>query len=206
MAIVLMSAAAAASDAFTFFGDRVFASVMTGNLVLLGISITSRDGSLAAHAGASLLGYAMGASIGARLCVRGSDWPAGTRPALAIELGLLGLVAAARGLVSGALGYPVELFLLGCLSAGMGLQSALNRAAPRSPTSTTYLTGTLTRVISSLARGRGVAPEHLTLATLGAAVLGAGADAALVHYAHRLAPMLPVALIAATLAVLWRRA
>jgi hypothetical protein len=64
---------------FTRLGD-VFTSVMTGNLVLLGLAVGRLSGSLATHAVVALAGYLVGAAAGARL-VQGTRLmrPGGTR-------------------------------------------------------------------------------------------------------------------------------
>jgi hypothetical protein len=81
----------------------------------------------------------------------------------------------------------------------MGIQSAVGRAAPLVKGSTTYLTGALTEVVASLATGRGLARERQTLLVLGAAVVGAGAEAALVLFVPRVGPLLAVVAVGCVL-------
>lgn len=194
LAVLLLGLATGASDAFSFLTGGVFASVMTGNLVLLGLSASSREGTLAVHAGLSLAGYVGGALVGARICrpTSAPTWPPGCRATLGIELALLLGVAVARGAIGGPVSSSLELTLLAGTAAAMGLQSAVGRAAPLVKRSTTYLTGALTEVVASLATGRGLARERQTLLILGAAVVGAGAEAALVLFVPRVGPLLAV--------------
>jgi len=179
---------------------------MTGNLVLLGLSASTRDGALAAHAGASLCGYVVGAVVGSRICrpVRTPAWPRTAVVALAVELSALFVVAVIRGAVSGALPAPLEAVLLGVTAVAMGLQSAVGRAAPAVRRSTTYLTGSLTDLLASMSAGEGLARERQALGVLVAAVLGAGADAALVTFVPRTGPLLSVACVGAVLALVVR--
>jgi uncharacterized membrane protein YoaK (UPF0700 family) len=203
LALLLLGLATGASDAFSFLTGGVFASVMTGNLVLLGLSASNREGTLALHAGLSLGGYVGGVLVGVRICRPPSapDWPPGCRAVLGIELALLVGVAVARGTIGGPVSSPVELSLLFGTAAAMGLQSAVGRAAPLVKRSTTYLTGALTEVVASLATGRGLARERQTLLVLGAAAVGAGAEAALVLFVPRVGPLLAVLAVGCVLLV-----
>ncbi len=75
LAVVLTIGTGATDVAsFTRLGD-VFTSVITGNLVLLGLAIGELSGALATHAVVAFAGYMAGVAIGARLV------PAGRRPA-----------------------------------------------------------------------------------------------------------------------------
>jgi uncharacterized membrane protein YoaK (UPF0700 family) len=181
----------------------VFASVMTGNLVLLGLSASTRDGRLALHAGLSLCGYVTGALVGTRICRSATavNWPRESSIVLGIELSVLVAVAVARLAVAGTVPGTLEALLLAAMSGAMGLQSAVGRAAPLLKRSTTYLTGALTEVIASVASGDGLRGEGQTLLVLGAAVLGAGAEAALVLFVPRIGPVLVAVAVATVLLV-----
>jgi uncharacterized membrane protein YoaK (UPF0700 family) len=66
--LVVLAATTGAVDATTFERlGHVFASVLTGNLVVLGVSAVATDGRTAASAGCALGGYALGALSVARL-------------------------------------------------------------------------------------------------------------------------------------------
>jgi uncharacterized membrane protein YoaK (UPF0700 family) len=203
LVVVVLGAAAGASDAVTFLGGQVFASVMTGNLVLVGVSASSRNGSLALHAGLALAGYAAGALMGTWRCrpTPSPTWPPGTLTVLAVELAGLVAVAVARGVTVGTVPAALESVMVAVAAAAMGLQSAVGRAAPARPRSTTYLTGALTEVLASVTAGRGLAGDGATLAILGAAVLGAGGAAALAVFEPRVAPLLAVTLVTVALLV-----
>ena len=64
---VVLTLASGATDVATFIRlGSVFASVMTGNLVLLGLAI-GRSGALATHAVVAIAGYSVGVAAGTRL-------------------------------------------------------------------------------------------------------------------------------------------
>ncbi len=201
LSLFLLGLATGASDAFSFLTGGVFASVMTGNLVLLGLSASNREGTLAVHAGLSLAGYVGGALVGSRICRPSSApaWPPGCRATLGIELAVLLAMALVRGAVGGRVPSLLELTLLAGTAVAMGLQTAVGRAAPLVKGSTTYLTGALSEVVASLATGRGLARERQTLLVLGAAVFGAGAEAALVLFVPRVGPFLAVLAVGSVL-------
>ena len=73
MPVALLALTAGATDALSFLGlGGVFSSVMTANLVLLGLSAATHNateygGELAAHAGFALAGYLTGALTAGRL-------------------------------------------------------------------------------------------------------------------------------------------
>ena len=199
--LVLLGMTAGAADAFTLLSGQVFASVMTGNLVLLGLSASSRNGSLGLHAGVSLGGYVVGALFGVRGCrpETGSRWPSRVVLLLGAELVLLATVAVARAISVGRPSSSLETALLALASTAMGLQSAVGRVAPGGPGSTTYLTGALTELLAALSTGEWSGREWNTLAVLVAALFGAGAETALVLFAPRVAPVLMAAVVAGVL-------
>lgn len=198
--VLILGAAAGASNAVTYLGGRVFASVMTGNLVLVGVSASTRDGALALRAGLALCGYVAGALVGTRRCQPALTraWPTGVVPVLVVELAGLAVVAVVRGIWPGTNHGALEVSLI-LTAASMGLQSAVGRAAPVRPRSTTYLTGALTEVVASLAAGPGLVRESETVVIFAAAVIGAGAAAALEVFVPRVAPTLAVVLVATAL-------
>src|SRR3954454_9178230 len=78
--LVLLAVTSGATDALGFVAlGGAFTSVMTGNMILLGISATTADGSLAVRSGAAIVFFMLGAFIGARIArtPRAGDpvWP-----------------------------------------------------------------------------------------------------------------------------------
>ena len=126
---------------------KVFSSVITGNLALLGVATGQHDAMLALNAGLALAGYACGVLAGGTFAgtpERGQPaWPAG--------------------------GSRLAMLLLG--AAAMGMQSTAVRRL--GPMSTTYLTSTLTGVLSALAIRRWPAEWQRSTGVILAAVIGA---------------------------------
>jgi uncharacterized membrane protein YoaK (UPF0700 family) len=165
---------------FTRLGD-VFTSVMTGNLVLLGLAIGRLSGSLATHAVVALAGYLAGVAAGARLVqadeAHEARWYETVPAALLLELVLLGGFTVGWELTGAAPHGAAQLVLLPLAAAAMGTQSAAARGFG-ARVSTTYLTGTLTSVVAALVttrRAAGVQWREVSLLvalTAGAALGG----------------------------------
>lgn len=140
---------------FTRLGG-VFTSVMTGNIVLGGLSIARGSVSLLLHTVTAVGGYVAGVAFATRVVLAASDKPAGftarVRAALLVELVLLcGLTVGWE--VSGARPAGLaEFCLLAVGAAAMGTQSAAVQQMGLTSVSTTFLTGTLTGLVGSLAR------------------------------------------------------
>jgi uncharacterized membrane protein YoaK (UPF0700 family) len=142
---------------FTRLGG-VFTSVMTGNIVLCGLSIARGSVSLILHTVTAVCGYIAGVAFATRFVLApGPDQPAGftTRVHAAFRVELLLLCGLAAGWwISGA--RPVgwaEFCLLATGAAASGVQSAAVQQMGLTSVSTTFLTGTLTGLVGSLARG-----------------------------------------------------
>jgi uncharacterized membrane protein YoaK (UPF0700 family) len=185
----------------------VFASVMTGNLVLLGVSISRRNGSLAAHVGVALAAYIVGVVAGAMVAGRPDrgrpTWPARVTAALLVELALIAGLTVGWELAGGhPVGQP-QLLLLGLASLAMGVQSAAVRSLAAPGLSSTYMTGTLTSLVTAVAAGDGLAGQRQNLAVIAAVVVGAIAAGVLVLEVPRAAPA--VALVALSSVVVTAR-
>ncbi|MFE9567943.1 DUF1275 family protein [Streptomyces sp. NPDC006692] len=164
-ALLLLSAASGATDAFAFLClGKVFAGVMTGNLVLVGASVGAGDRAVVPRAVTALAGYALGAG-GAAL----AEHRLAPRLLLGAETVLLALAAAgwALGLAS-SLGS--QLALLVALSVAMGVQ------AHTWGTPTTYFTGTFTKLAGRLARRAPGGSDRWVAVRLAAVVAGAAAS------------------------------
>jgi uncharacterized membrane protein YoaK (UPF0700 family) len=180
---------------FTRLGG-VFASVMTGNLVLLGLAVARASGVLAAHVGVSFAGYIAGAAIGSKVGARsGSEdeaWPAAATTTLVIEIAVFAVFTAGWELAGAHPAGPWQLCLLGAAALAMGLQSAATRSV-RTPLSTTYLTGTLTGAVAEIVtagrRGKGIS---LSVTVLAAAVAGAAAGGGVLAVLPAALPVLPM--------------
>jgi uncharacterized membrane protein YoaK (UPF0700 family) len=164
LAAVLLTIGTGGTDvvSLTRLGS-VFASVMTGNLVLLGLAAARTSASLAGHTGVAIGGYALGVAIGARVIAlaprrrgtgrRAADpagWPATVTAALVLELVLLAVFAAGWELTGPHPAGASQYLLLVTATVAMGIQGAAVRGFGRGEYATTYLTGTLTSLIAGL--------------------------------------------------------
>ncbi len=191
--VVLLTVTAGAVNAVSFLAlGKVFSSVITGNLVLLGVAASTHSSIEAIHAGVALAGYAAGVLAGAPLAARRSHrtgaWPASVTTTLAAELCVLAGFCIGWELSHGRPRGGAQLALLVVLAAGMGMQSAAVRHLGQM--SSTYLTSTLTGVLAGLVtRTR---PEGFvrSVGVLAAVVVGALAGGTLATRAYAWLPVL----------------
>jgi uncharacterized membrane protein YoaK (UPF0700 family) len=158
IAIALTFGSGAADVAsFTRLGS-VFSSVMTGNIVLWGLAVARGSLTLASHTAVAVGGYIAGVAVG--------TWVAhGFKEASSNQEGVLPshviwvLLAELTLLAGFAVGWEVsgaspagwaQFCLLATLAAAMGMQSSAVNDMGLAQVSTTYLTGTLTGLVSSL--------------------------------------------------------
>lgn len=208
IALATLAAASGCLDvaAFSHLGGA-FASVMTSNLVFLGVAAAKANATLAAHSAAALAGYVAGVAAGSAMAPPSdTEDRLGTRALsilLALECALLAGVAAFWIALDAR---PVDwqqIVLLAVAALAMGLQSAAARELGNPQAGTTYLTGTLTGVVSALAtRTR---PDPVALICLGSLLIGAGVAAALLETAPDTAVLPPAAALAAVLTLSHRR-
>lgn len=170
-----------------------FASVVTGNLVLVGYSVVRTDVSFLVRPATAVAGFAVGVAAWLLL------WR--TRPRalvtqLGAELALLVAVAAGWLLTDGRPVTAAGIALLAGAGAAMGAQSAVSL---RLGAATTYLTGTLTRVIADLLAGRR-GRQGAALREIGALIAGAATTGLLLLHLRWAAPLLPVLLLGLAIA------
>jgi uncharacterized membrane protein YoaK (UPF0700 family) len=201
-ATVLLTFGTGVVDVSTFLVlGHVFASVMTGNLVLLGLAAGTGDGTLARSVGTALVGYAVGVAVSGLVSrpLEGHRhrWSALSATHLLVLAAWVVLWVTVRD--AGAAG---ALWTLGVAAAAMGVQSSLVRVVGGQGMSTTYLTSTLTRLVWDLG-------HHARLswgdpARCAALVAGAVAGGLLVGHAAVWTPA-PAAAAAVLAAAWWRR-
>jgi uncharacterized membrane protein YoaK (UPF0700 family) len=203
--LVLLSLTTGATDAISYTRlGNVFASVMTGNMVLLGVSAGKREMNLAAHAGVSFAAYIAGAALGARLCGEQPSmrrWQQRARTALTIELVLFAGLTIGWELASAHPRGNVQLILLPMAVIAMAVQASLVRSMPQKAPSTTYMTGTLIAAIASLMMGSPLKQQERRIGAVVGLISGAGLATALVEEAPRAAPLLVIVLLLSALAV-----
>ncbi len=177
--LVLLTLTTGAVDASCFLHlGNVFSSVITGNLVLLGVAAATQSASLAIHSGVALAGYSAGVLIGAPIATRrargGETWPLSVSVTLVAEFCVLAAFSVGWELTGGRPGSTAQVLLIAALAVAMGIQSAAVRQL--GGMSTTYLTGTLTAVVTELVtrdRGPGFARSVGVLAAIvSGAVIG----------------------------------
>jgi uncharacterized membrane protein YoaK (UPF0700 family) len=211
--VVLLALVSGATDAIGLVAlGGAFTSVMTGNLVILGVSASTTDGALAIASGGAILAFCAGAALGARLAgsPRPGDpvWPRPVTVGLAVELVLLLGYAVGWWVSGGSPGPVLTLTLLFVMAAALGIQSSTVQRFGVGGLSTTYLTGTLTTVVIRLASGRGLREVRGSVEILLGLVAGAAAGAGLLVVAPLTAPafqLLPLAAVIVVAAVVGRR-
>ena len=196
---------------FTRLGG-VFTSVMTGNIVLGGLAVAERSLSLAAHAAVSIAGYIAGVAGGTWIAYgfkaakpaddegRASVLPAHVNWALFAELVLLAGLTTGWEITGARPAGWAQFCLLAVAAAAMGVQASAVNEMGLTNVSTTFLTGTLTGLVSSLVRPGQETPHGLRrFGVLIGLAVGAGLCGLLMATAADGAPALPLAAIITTL-------
>jgi uncharacterized membrane protein YoaK (UPF0700 family) len=187
---------------------EAFASVMTGNIVLMGVAAGTTDAWRALSCVAALLGYVSGGLIGSWWTRRGRRerepiWPARVTRTLAIELVLLVGAGVVWAIFSHAQNHVLPLSLLTAAAAAMGIQGAAVRAIG-TPVSTTYMTGALTGLVEALAlRTRFSATHRHGAVGLASLLAGALAGGVVVLFARPAALVVPVVALTLVIVISW---
>jgi uncharacterized membrane protein YoaK (UPF0700 family) len=212
---VLLTFASGASDvaSFTRLGS-VFTSVMTGNMVIFGLSLARGSVSLASHTAVAVAGYVAGVAVGTRVMwyhaerdggsgdePSGGEWPPHITLALLAELALFAAVTAGWELTGSRPTGAAQFVILVLAACAMGIQSAAVNQMGLRNVSTTYLTGMLTGLVTAIARPdkkpTGRRRPGVLLGLLAGAVL-AGTFLATVP---AVVPLLPLLAVAVTVAL-----
>ncbi|MBC6460641.1 YoaK family protein [Actinomadura sp. HBU206391] len=210
--LTLLALGSGASDALSLTSlGTVFTGMMTGNLILLGVSLGHARFADALPAIASIAAFVAGVYAAASWL---RDIRAGpSRPWPRRVVHLMAALSAAQAVVlvwwsasGGHPGPPARLALVGLTAAAMGVQSRAVIAIATSGTSTTYLTGTLTTLATELATTGEPFAMRRRLAVIIAAVVGAILETVLLIWARAVAPALPLATTLVVIAITgWRR-
>jgi uncharacterized membrane protein YoaK (UPF0700 family) len=194
-AAVALAVVSGATDSLGFLAlGGVFTSVMTGNMVLLGTSVGRLDSKLAVHSVVAIVCFVLGCVAGARIAGAAQPddpvWPSAITRAIWVESGAI-LVFAITWWSSGSHpGASIQLVILVVNAFALGIQSSAVLRFGVSGLSTTYLTGTLTTLVTRLThrhRFRDVLPSAIILAGL---ITGAAVMAVLLRFARPVAPAL----------------
>jgi uncharacterized membrane protein YoaK (UPF0700 family) len=202
-AAMALAATSGATDAIGFLSlGHVFTSAMTGNLVLLGISLGHRNGERAGRVLASLACFMVGAALGARIArSRKADdpvWPPAITNALAIEAVIFVVYAACWWSVGARPDIVGKAVLLGLGAVALGIQSsAMQRFGVG--LNTTFLSGSLTTLVGQLATGHRFRETRHHLLLLLGLVCGGTVAALLVIHSPGFAPLVQLVPLAAAL-------
>lgn len=150
--ILLFTWAAGCVDAIVYIVAHVFTANMTGNAVLLGISVGKALSMATLRSLVALVIFVAGAVLGAVLVAErthGIPWK-GIRIAVAIETVVLALFAAIFFVPHPAESEAVVEALIILSGFAMGLQSATVKRLNMPGIATTYITGTMTSLIAGL--------------------------------------------------------
>jgi uncharacterized membrane protein YoaK (UPF0700 family) len=207
LALVALTAGTASLDVTAFFRlGGVFASVMTSNLVFVGVAVVKTEAAFGVRCAVAILSYIAGVGLGSAIAPpSGRENRLGTRP---LSLLLTGELAVLVGYAIWWMAVDARpagwarLALLGGIALAMGSQSAAARQLGSPHVGTTYLTGTLTSLVSSVSARRRPDPE--SIAVLVALLVGAGAAAALIDAAPITVPLLALAGVGTAVALSWR--
>jgi uncharacterized membrane protein YoaK (UPF0700 family) len=202
--LIALTFAAGSVDAVALLRLDVFTAVMTGNIVLLGLAIGQGAFGNVLRSVVALVAYGIGVIVAARIVgavAIETHWSPKVTRALAVEW-VLQLAFLIGWLLTGANPDGVSAAALIAFSGlAMGIQAATARAlAPGM--STTYVTGTLTGLLSELSALGSVSGDRLRRASIVVALaFGAVAGALALSTVPLLAPAIPLAVVGAVVLV-----
>ena len=207
VALVALTATTGSLDVTAFLRlGGVFASVMTSNLVFVGVAVVKTEAAFGVRCAVAILSFVLGVSLGSAVAPpSGRENRLGTRP---LSLLLTGELVVLVGytiwwiVVDARPAGWTRLVLLGAIALAMGGQSAAARQLGNPNVGTTYLTGTVTSLATSLAARR--RPEAESVAVLVALIAGAAAGVALLDAAPVAVPLLALAGVGTTITLSWR--
>ena len=196
--LMALTFAAGAVDAIVFLRLDVFTAVMTGNIVLLGLAVGQGAFRNALRSLVALAGYAGGVLAAARLV--GSEthdavWRTHVTQALAIEAALHAVFLGGWILTDSRPDGLAAAALIALSGIAMGIQAATARTLAPSM-STTYVTGTLTALLSELSALGALGPDARRRAAIVLSLaFGAVSGALALVVLPTIAPALPLAVI-----------
>jgi uncharacterized membrane protein YoaK (UPF0700 family) len=193
--VVVLTFLTGAADATGFLAlGGAFSSVMTGNMVLLGLAVGHTEAALAVNSGTAIVAYIVGVLIGAHIAgsARSADpvWPPQVSRALRTELLILVIFLVIWEVTGDNRSATLARVLLMLAAAALGLQGSAVQRFGVPGLSSTYLTGTLTTFIGAMAArkpSRALLPSAQVLLAL---ILGAAVGAVVVDHLPRLSPVL----------------
>jgi uncharacterized membrane protein YoaK (UPF0700 family) len=160
--VLLLAFAAGCVDAISYLGlGHIFSANMTGNTVLLGLSLAQAQWPAALHSAVALAGYLTGVAGGAILIERAPApapapkdkralWPPVVTTVFALEWIILAALTLAGALLPAASSGASVSALIVLAAAAMGLQGVAARSLGVRGVATTFITGTWTSMMSGL--------------------------------------------------------
>jgi uncharacterized membrane protein YoaK (UPF0700 family) len=208
IAVVLLAINSGFTDAVGYLAlGGSFTSVMTGNMVLLGLSAGTSDGHLALSCAIAIVSFIGGCAAGTHLA--GSHqrddpvWPRQVSLALTVQL-VIALAFSIGWWVSGnGPDGNWRTVWLAVNAVALGMQSSSVQRFGVSGLSTTYLTGTLTQMVIRLTSTRNVRTVGLSGPLLLGLVGGAVLAALLATYTPGAVPVAQPVLLALALLRPW---
>lgn len=203
--LIGLTLSSGAVDAISFVAlGKVFTAFMTGNLVFLGLGAAEAGGPDVLRVLMALGAFAAGVYAATRIVSGSRDsgaWSPGVTFALAgtvvLQAGFLSLWMT----VSGRPGAASAVALIGLMALAMGLQSGAVASLAVKGVFTTAATATLIFIMRDLAAGDSTATERARLTgVLLALFAGAAAGGLLLVHARPYAPALPLVVTALTIA------
>lgn len=193
--VVVLTLVTGAADAIGFLAlGGAFSSVMTGNMVLLGLAGAGADWALARHVGLAILSFMVGVAAGTWISGKSSSndgvWPRRVTLALGVEAFLLTVFLVVWEVTLVDREVVIEQLLLALAALSLGLQSSAVQRFGVPGLSSTYLTGTLTKLVAGFAGGKPFRQQLPGLVILLALIAGAAAGGAVVTTLPWLAPIL----------------
>jgi uncharacterized membrane protein YoaK (UPF0700 family) len=154
-------------DALSYRGlGHVFTAMMTGNTVMLGLSLAQGEMLAALRSILALMGFAFGVTLGALVVERDADeseWPPQVTAGLALEAIILAVFCGLWIWSHSGSGASNVYALIVLLGMSMGLQAAAVRRLGVPGIATTYITGTITSLFVDVvgwSRAGGAPQDH----------------------------------------------
>jgi uncharacterized membrane protein YoaK (UPF0700 family) len=193
--VVVLTFVTGSADAMGFLAlGGAFSSVMTGNMVLLGLSVGRTDGELALTSAAAIGSFIVGVLVGAHLAgVPGKGdpvWPRAVNRALLLEAAVFVAFTVVWETTGSDRSANLELGLLMMSATALGIQSSAVQRFGVPGLSSTYLTGTLTALIGAIAARSPVGVLLPKAEVLLALIVGAAVGAVVSGHLPPLAPAL----------------
>jgi uncharacterized membrane protein YoaK (UPF0700 family) len=209
--VVVLTFVTGSADAMGFLAlGGAFSSVMTGNMVLFGLSAGHADAELAQTSGCAIVSFVAGVLLGARTAGTAKEgdpvWPWPVTRALLVEAVVFTGYGIVWELTVGHRSSGWQLVLLMVSAVALGMQSSAVQRFGVSGLSSTYLTGTLTSLIGGVAARAPWSVLRPRVEVLSALMAGAAVSTVLTVHVPRVSPaLLLVPLGAVILVSAWMR-